>query len=188
MEMIRLTTWIAAPEELCFRLATDAGFHQLLSQESKQNDMLQQAGTPVQIGDRWQWSGRCAGFAYRYATRIEALRPLNFFREGLEQGYFRAFEHDHHFTYHNHGTRMRDEIRFVLQPGLGRALMAQLIRRSLVASIARRGHILKAVAESNDWRRFLAQAEEFAPDPGAKPVQSVGAHSRIPTERIAARR
>ena len=184
MEMIRLTTWIAAPEELCFRLATDAGFHQVLSQELKQDKLPEHAGTPIHLGDNWQWSGRCAGFAYKYATRIEALRPASFFREVLERGYFRAFEHDHHFTFHNNGTRMRDEIRFVIQPGLGSGLIVPLLRRSLVAAIAHRGHILKAAAESNDWRRFLAQAEQ--PNLGSKPVQSVGLRSRITTEGFAA--
>ncbi|MCL2659836.1 MAG: hypothetical protein FWD64_04870 [Acidobacteriaceae bacterium] len=181
-----MTTWIAAPEELCFRLATDAGFHQVLSQESKQNSLPEDARAAIQIGDRWQWPGRCAGFAYKYATRIEALRSSSFFREVLEQGCFRAFEHDHHFTFHNNGTRMRDEIRFVMQPGLGSGLIAPLLRRSLVASIAHRSHVLKAAAESNDWRRFLAQAEQ--PNPGAKPVQSVGARSRISTEGFATNR
>ncbi len=154
MQNIRLTTWIDAPPERCFRLATSADFHSILAKLSTKGSSN---GEPVDlsVGDKLIWPGHYLGLQLRYTTRIQFTRPCSYFQETLDMGSFRHFEHDHHFTPMNSGTRMRDEIRFVIPQGLLGPMTAPLTRRYLFNRISLRNALLKDAAESDGWREFL---------------------------------
>jgi hypothetical protein len=70
-------------------------------------------------------------------------------------GQFKRYEHDHHFAKMDDGTRLRDEVTFSMGWGLGRIGA----RKRLAASLKQRNAIIKRVAESEEWRKYL--------DPGA---------------------
>jgi len=71
-------------------------------------------------------------------------------------GRFKHFEHDHHFAAMNDGTRMRDEIRFSAPWGmLGRLATRMFLRRHVTAFLAERNALLKHVAESDEWHKYL---------------------------------
>ena len=71
-------------------------------------------------------------------------------------GAFRHFEHDHHFAPMDDGTRMRDEVRFSAPWGLlGRMTTKMFVRKHLVELLVERNAMIKRVAESEEWRRYL---------------------------------
>lgn len=86
------------------------------------------------------------------------MRPCSYFQEVLDVGNFRHFEHDHHFTPMNGGTRVRDEIRFVIPQGLLGPMTAPLTLRYLSSRISLRNEILSEVAESDAWKEYLEPA------------------------------
>jgi hypothetical protein len=54
------------------------------------------------------------------------------------------------------GTRMRDEIRFSAKWGpLGRLATKLFVRRRLKAFLMERNAVIKRVAESEEWRKYL---------------------------------
>jgi hypothetical protein len=71
-------------------------------------------------------------------------------------GSFGAFEHDHHFAMMDDGTRIRDEIRFTARGGiLGRIAESLFLRRRLLKLLRKRNALIKQVAESEEWHRYL---------------------------------
>jgi len=189
MEIIRMTTWINAPLETCFKLATNAEFHVVLAQGAKKSKSDVASVEGLIPGDRLIWPGRCAGLQLKYTARIDAIRPPCYFREVRDGGYFELFEHDHHFTYLNDGTRMRDEIRFVVPPGAHSLLMVPLVRRYIISQIAHRNQLLKATAESEAWKKYLHPASGQLDNPVAGPHQSQAAKpSGIPAGQMATHR
>jgi len=155
MEIIRLTTWVKASAGQCFKLATSAEFHAALAKPSK--DVMLTSSTPnheLSVGDQLLWPGRYLGLQLQYSSRIDLLRPPDYFREVLVEGPFRHFEHDHHFTPLNEGTRMRDEVRFQLPSGLLGPMSIPVVRRYLISRIALRNELLKEAAEAGIGGEF----------------------------------
>lgn len=155
MQIIRLTTCIHAPAERCFGLATSTEFHSVLAALAEKRAQEQQEHHELGVGDRLMWPGHYLGLQLRYTTRISLMRPYDFFREVLETGSFRHFEHDHHFTPLNGGTRMRDEIRFVIPPGLLGPMTTPLVRRYIMWRISMRNSLLRQTAQSELWKHYV---------------------------------
>lgn len=165
METIRLSIWINAPAERCFSLATSAAFQRALARASLRTKSGEVSGGMLGVGDRLLWPGSYLRMRVSYATRIDQIRPVLFFREVADGGYFPHLEHEHYFTVLNDGTRVRDEVRFRLPAkGLLRPLSAPLLRRYLREQIARRNELLKEAAESEDWEAYLTPASEQSED------------------------
>lgn len=151
MITIRLTTWVNAPVERCFLLATSGGFSSLSQDDAAISGA---ASDSLKPGDtlRWKigWSTHC------YTSRIETIRPYSYFREVMVAGIFRHFEHDHHFAPMDDGTRIRDEIRFSTRMGpLGRIFETTILRARLVRMLVGRNTQLKRYAESDEWQQFV---------------------------------
>jgi len=87
-------------------------------------------------------------------------RPRHF-RDSMVRGAFARFDHDHYFEESNGGTLMRDvfDYRAPLGP-LGwlaeRLFLTAYMRRFLLTRLRE----LKALAESDDWARFVPPVAE----------------------------
>ena len=71
--------------------------------------------------------------------------------------------HDHEFADHVDGTLMRDRFEFASPLGflgdlMDRWILTQYIRRFLI----RRNDILKQMAESGEWRRYIGAQKQSA--------------------------
>ena len=160
MAIIRLTTWVNAPMERCFLLATNAEFY------SNHGPAPGTAYESLQIGDTLQWRAWGWGIPLSVTSRIDQLRPFNYFRETILKGRFRHFQHEHYFAPMDDGTRMRDEIHYSLPRGpLGGAIDKLLIRRCIHKMLHERHLRLKRAAESGEWRTYLhpGQQDKAAP-------------------------
>jgi ligand-binding SRPBCC domain-containing protein len=155
METIRLATWIDAPVERCFLLSLSIDLHVASSRKTREKVIDGVTTGLISEGETVTFKGR--HFVRRHTNRIEMLRPYSHFREVMVAGAFRHFEHDHHFAAMDDGTRLRDEIRFSARWGpLGRILA----RRRLIAFVIERNTVIKRVAESEEWRKYLYNGTE----------------------------
>jgi|UPI000556783C hypothetical protein len=150
MITIRLTTWVNAPVERCFLLATSRGFYPssrdgIAAGSESRRDSLQ-------CGDTVEWM-----LGWReHTSRIDCIRPYSYFREVTTAGLFRHFEHDHHFAPMDDGTRVRDEIRFSLRMGpLGHVAGMTVVRALLMRMLVSKNTDLKRIAESSEWQKFV---------------------------------
>jgi ligand-binding SRPBCC domain-containing protein len=153
MVTIRLSTWVNAPVDRCFRLATSAEFH---APDRSPGKVHSSRSGSLQVGDTvscraWRW-----GLRLSHTCRIDEVRPNTYFREVAVPGSFQHFVHEHHFTPINDGTRMHDEIQFAAPPGPIGFLMERLLLKRYVLKLAmEQNRRLKRAAESTEWRTFL---------------------------------
>lgn len=162
MVTIRLTTWVNAPVERCFLLATNVEFNSARISAKAESD----AGPDMfRVGDTVDRSSWNLGFRMSHTSRIEEIRPYSYFKEVLIEGSFRQFEHEHHFTPVDEGTRVRSEVRFIGGPGpLRLAIERVLLRRYVMKLLMARHMRLKDAVESNEWRKYLEGDQKSAHD------------------------
>jgi ligand-binding SRPBCC domain-containing protein len=159
MEIIRLGTWINAPVERCFLLSLSVDL-QVATALSTQESAGATAGT-IGEGDTLTFKGRHFGLRWRHTSLIETLRPYSYYRDVMIAGPFQHFEHDHHFAPMDDGTRMRDEIRFSASGGLlGQLRTRMFLRKRLKAYLMERNTMIKRLAESEDWHKYLERGVE----------------------------
>lgn len=158
METIRLATWINAPVERCFLLSLNIDLHVASARLSQEKAIAGVTEGLIGEGETVTFQGRHLGMRWRHTSRIEMLRPHSYFRDVMTAGSFQRFEHDHHFAVMDDGTRMRDEIRFSARWGpLGRLATKMFVRRHLTAFLIERNAVIKRVAESEEWRKYLQE-------------------------------
>lgn len=156
MEIIRITTHIAAPVDRCFKLSTSIDLHQATATQSSETAVDGVTTGLIREGETVKWQGRHFGFTVTHKSRVEAWRPYTYFRDVMVEGAFAVFQHDHYFAPLNDGTRMRDELRFAAPMGFLGVLAEKLfLRKYLTHFLKRRNAYLKQVAESEEWRQYL---------------------------------
>jgi len=158
METIRLGTWIDAPVERCFLLSLSVDLHVATALSMRDNSSAGATEQTIGEGDRLTFRGRHFGVRWRHTSLIEKLRPHSYYRDVMISGPFRHFEHDHHFAPMDDGTRMRDEVRFSASGGFfGRLRTRMFLRKQLKAFLMERNTMIKRLAESEDWHKYLEQ-------------------------------
>jgi ligand-binding SRPBCC domain-containing protein len=156
METIRLTTWIDAPVERCFKLSASIDLHIVSATWTGEKAIDGVTTGLIGHGQTVTWQARHFGLNQRHTSRIDAWRPYSYFRDVMVRGAFARFEHEHFFAAMDDGTRMRDEIRFSAPWGpLGRVATRILVRRHLEKLLIRRNAVIQRVAESDEWRKYL---------------------------------
>jgi ligand-binding SRPBCC domain-containing protein len=156
METIRLATWIDAPVERCFLLALSIDLHVASAKSSGEAAVAGVTTGLISEGETVTFRGRHLGLRFKHTSRIDSMRPYLFFRDIMVSGIFATFEHDHHFAEMDDGTRMRDEIRYSTRWGIiGRLAQKLYVQRHLTAILTERNVVLKRVAESEEWHKYL---------------------------------
>jgi ligand-binding SRPBCC domain-containing protein len=165
METIRLTTWINAPVERCFRLSTSIDLHVASAGSTEEKAVDGVTKGLIGEGETVTWQGRHFGLNLRHTSRIDVWRPYNCFRDVMIDGVFQRFEHDHFFAPMNDGTRMRDEIRFSVPWGtLGRMAARMFLRKHLTQFLITRNTVIKRAAECEEWHKYLDGWSTVAPE------------------------
>ncbi len=90
MVTIRMVTWVDAPVERCFKLATNVGFL-LASAKSKNIKAVEGVKNgSLEQGDTVTWQGQMYGLGRTHTSRIEVLRPFHYVREVMVAGAFNS--------------------------------------------------------------------------------------------------
>jgi ligand-binding SRPBCC domain-containing protein len=193
METIRLGTWIDAPVERCFLLSLSVDLHVAKARSTQDKTVAGVTEGTIGEGDMLTFKGLHFGERWRYTSLIETLRPHSYYRDVMISGPFQHFEHEHHFAPMDDGTRMRDEIRFSASGGfLGQLRARMFLRKRLKAFLMERNTMIKRLAESEDWHKYLksgGEARATAPAKGEAAMRRDGnALLRRGSQRIVAAR
>ena len=156
MESLRLSTWIDAPVERCFLLSLSVDLHVASARSPQSKPVAGSDQVIIGEGETLTFRGRHFGVRWRHTSLIETLRPHSYYRDVMIAGPFQHFEHDHHFAAMDDGTRMRDEVRFCARWGLlGRLASKTFLRERLRTFLMERNAMIKRLAESEDWQKYL---------------------------------
>jgi ligand-binding SRPBCC domain-containing protein len=137
---------VAAPVERCFDLARSIDLHQLSTAATGERAVAGRTSGLIGPGEEVTWRARHLGVWQTLTSRITAYeRPVHF-RDSQVRGAFRRFDHDHFFA------REGDAPLGLLGRAAERIFLTAYMRRFLVE----RNRVLRVVAESDDWRRFVA--------------------------------
>lgn len=152
--VLRDEVTVYAPLDRCFLLSTSV---EIVRCELKMRPVRGRTSGLVADRDTVLWKGWKYGLPQYHHSLIEDYRPYSFFRDRMIAGRFRTFSHDHAFDLQEDGgVRMHDEVRFTMRWGvLGALVGSMLIAPDVRRLMRRRFRLLKRIAESDQWRRFL---------------------------------
>jgi ligand-binding SRPBCC domain-containing protein len=157
MFTIRDSIHINAPIERCFLLSTNID---LVARVLGMKPIEGRASGMIEAEDRLLWAGWKFGLPQRHESLITKYERPSFFQDTMGQGRFRRFQHDHQLVEIDRQTLLIDKIRFSLPwSGLGRLAGRSILVPYICRLLRRRLLLLKQVAESEEWRRYLSRDE-----------------------------
>lgn len=159
MPTIELLTPIAAPIDRVFDLARSIDLHTASTSKSRERAIAGVTSGLIGLDEEVTWKARHFGIWQTLSVRITNFERPNRFADTMLQGVFRRLHHRHIFEVSGGRTLMRDVFDYESPLGiLGQfadVFFLEVYMRSLLKT---RNAMIKAVAESDDWRRFLRVA------------------------------
>jgi ligand-binding SRPBCC domain-containing protein len=156
MQAIELVTQIRAPQERCFDLARSVDIH--ITSTARTGERAIEGVTHGLLGLHQEvtWQATHFGVKQRFTSKITAFDRPRYFQDTMQRGAFSQFVHDHEFVVDDHSTAMIDRLRFASPLGaLGSMVDRLVLRRYLERFLRERNVVLKDIAESENWRRYL---------------------------------
>ena len=152
-------TLIQAPIARCFDLARSVEVHLAGNRHCGETAVALAGVTSGLIGmsQRVTWRAKHFGVWQNLTSEITAMEPPGYFRDAMVQGAFRSMKHDHFFRALSSGqTEMKDVFCFAAPlPVLGRVAEIFILRRYMRALLHERNVVVKRIAESSDWQKYL---------------------------------
>jgi ligand-binding SRPBCC domain-containing protein len=157
MPVVRLRTSIAAPPERVFDLARSIDAHQQSAEETHERAIAGVTHGLIGMGDEVTWEARHFGIKQKLTVRITGFeRPFRF-QDVMVSGAFKSMRHDHEFIAQPPGTLMVDHFEFESPLGiLGRAVDRVFLEGYMRHFLVRRNQVLKTLAESEGWKKYVA--------------------------------
>jgi ligand-binding SRPBCC domain-containing protein len=153
-------TIIRAPIERCFDLTRSVEVH--LTGNVHWGEAAIAAGEVasglLSRGDRVTWRARHFGVRWTLISEITSMNRPVYFQDAMLRGPFRFMRHDHFFQALSAGeTRMRDVLELAAPlPIVGRLAEVALLRRYMQRLLRERVAVIREIAQSEKWRRYLA--------------------------------
>jgi ligand-binding SRPBCC domain-containing protein len=158
MPVIELSTVIHAPRERVFDLARSIDAHQDSTRGTEERAVAGVTKGLIGLNEEVTWEARHFGVRQRLTVRVTGFDRPSHFRDVMIAGAFKSMVHDHWFVEHPDGTLMRDRFEFQSPLGLLGAMADRLFLTTYMRGfIVRRNEVLKQLAESTEWTRYLEQ-------------------------------
>ncbi|GAB1490008.1 hypothetical protein MASR2M8_24650 [Opitutaceae bacterium] len=156
MPVIHLTTVIAAPRERVFDLARSIDAHVASTGDTGERAVAGVTSGLIGAGQDVTWEARHLGVRQRLRVKITACERPERFQDAMLQGAFAMMRHDHTFTERDGQTVMIDRFEFRSPLGpLGWLIDRVFLTGYMKRFLEQRNAILKRLAESEEWKRYL---------------------------------
>lgn len=156
MPLIELATLVRAPRERVFDLARSIDAHQDSAVGTHERAIAGVTQGLIGLNEEVTWEAIHFGIKQTLRVRITAFDRPTHFQDAMIAGAFKWMKHDHVFSIHPDGTLMQDRFAFAAPLGpLGRIAERTFLTAYMRRFLARRNEILRRLAESDDWRRYL---------------------------------
>jgi ligand-binding SRPBCC domain-containing protein len=157
MTRIELVTRIDAPIERCFDLARSIDLHMASTDWTGERAVAGVTSGLIGPGQEVTWNGRHFGVLISHTSRITAYDRPKHFQDCMVRGRFLRFCHNHFFEVREGLTLMTDVMEFEAPLGvLGLVAERLVLKRHMLGLLRRRNQHIQAVAESDEWQRYLA--------------------------------
>jgi ligand-binding SRPBCC domain-containing protein len=156
MPVIELATSIAAPVERVFDLSRSIDLHTSSASRTGERAIASVTSGLIGLQQEVTWRAKHFGIWQSLTVRITAFKRPIHFADTMVRGAFRHMEHHHYFAPSPEGASMRDAFAFESPFGLfGHIANALFLERYMRRFLIERNRVIKATAESDEWKRFL---------------------------------
>ena len=159
MTTLEELTLIHAPIQRCFDLSRSVEVHVLGNVHFGEQAVPLAGKTSgvLVLGDRVTWRARHFGVRQCLTSQITRLDPPHAFQDTMLSGAFAFMQHDHFFRERPDGiTEMRDFFRYAAPiPLLGLIAERLVLDRYMRDLLRDRNAVIKQVAESDQWQRYV---------------------------------
>ncbi|MGI8786518.1 MAG: SRPBCC family protein [Pyrinomonadaceae bacterium] len=156
MPIIKLETNINAPAERVFDLARSIDLHKTTMSKYDERAVAGVTSGLINLGETVTWEATHFGVRQKLTSKITAFDRPRYFRDSMIAGAFKRFDHDHFFEERGAETLIKDVFDYDSPLGiLGKIADALVVENYLREMLEERNRIVKAAAESEDWRKFL---------------------------------
>lgn len=156
-------TLIRAPRERCFDLARSVEVHLLGNTHFGEKAVALGGVTTglIGLGQSVTWRARHFFVRQNLTSTITAMKSPDSFQDSMTDGAFQFMQHDHFFeALPDNETKMHDVFRFSAPiPILGRIAEVCVLRHYMKMLLRERNAVIRRVAESEEWRRYLRAVE-----------------------------
>ena len=154
--MLTLKTRITAPIDRVFDLSRCIDLHCESMNKHREVPIAGVTHGLIGMGEEVTWRATHFGIRQNLTSRITAFTRPTHFRDSMIQGAFARFDHDHHFEAQGGNTLMTDVFDFTAPcEWLGEAANRAFLNRYMERLLARKNQVIKEMAESDYWKRFL---------------------------------
>jgi ligand-binding SRPBCC domain-containing protein len=161
------TTLIHAPIERVFDLSRSVEVHLLSNIHNGEQTLATGGVTSGLVGLNRQvtWRAKHFGVWHNLTSRTTALEAPTYFQVTMVRGIFRSMQAGHHLRALPDGaTELTDHFSIAAPlPVLGPLAEVLFLRRYMIGLNRERNVVIKQLAESDEWRRYLPEdRKEFA--------------------------
>jgi len=156
MPLIEIELEIDAPIERVFDLARCIDLH--VETMSRTNEKAIGGVTKglINLGETVTWQATHFGIRQRLTSKITKYNRPFHFQDAMLKGAFKRFTHDHFFEQKDEKVLMRDRFDYVSPLWiLGKIADALFLENYMRKLLTARNRLIKRIAESEDWRKFL---------------------------------
>ncbi|WP_245586002.1 SRPBCC family protein [Paenibacillus pinihumi] len=150
--IVTTTIDIAAPADVCFRLASDISVHtQTVWKHTKEQAVEGVTAGPIGPGETVTFEATHFGVRQRLTSKITAYNAPYMFVDEMQKGAFKSLRHIHEFEQIGNKTRMVDTLYFEAPLGvLGWAAERLVLRTYMRRFLEHRNLQLKRLAEHTE--------------------------------------
>jgi ligand-binding SRPBCC domain-containing protein len=163
MPVLKLTTVIRAPIERVFDLSRSIDLHAVSMTHHGEKAIGGTTSGLMGLDQSVTWRAQHFGIWLELTSRMTLFERPRHFRDSHVKGIFKRFDHDHTFTLCDDTIQMTDVFDYtsplrILGKMADRLYLVQYMRRLL----EERNAIIKTVAESEQWQRFVPHRYHIA--------------------------
>jgi len=156
MSIIKIELTVNAPIERVFDLARCIDLHEATMSKHKEKAIGGVTKGLIEIGESVTWEATHFGIRQKLTSKITAYKRPKHFRDSMVKGAFKHFDHDHFFDQNGEQTLMTNVFDYDSPLGIfGRIADALFLEKYMREILTKRNQIIKKIAESDDWRKFL---------------------------------
>ena len=164
MPVIEFQLEIEAPIERVFDLSRSIDVHLDSAHSTREVVVAGDSSGLLGPGEDVTWEAVHLGVRQRLTSRITIFDRPHHFRDSMVRGAFQRFDHDHFFDESGAVTIARERFDFTSPLGaVGRLADGILLERYMRRFLLERATVIKAIAESEDWRLYLGTSSLRSP-------------------------
>ena len=157
MPIIKIEMKIDAPIQRVFDLARCIDLHTESMSNSKEKAVAGKTKGLINKDETVTWEAIHFGIEQKLTSKITIFERPHRFRDSMVKGTFKRFDHDHFFETKNSQTIMKDVFDYDSPLGfLGNIADALFLENYMTELLESRSALIKTVAESDDWRKYIA--------------------------------